>query len=214
MQVELAASRGDMRLGSADSGCSGRFEVDGYVYNAEEEPKILMTGKWNKSMSYQPCDMEGEPLPCTELKEVWRVTDPPENDKFQYTYFAHKLNSPESAPRKLSRLRPDRYALEKGDMSKAGAEKRSLKDRRRAEKKNREVKDQQFTPRWFELTEEIKTTPYGDLDVYQHNVVDISIFTISIDMHGEVNRSFNWKSSLLMQSHKSTRRPNSCLKEK
>ncbi|KAF6137812.1 hypothetical protein GIB67_040520 [Kingdonia uniflora] len=152
---------------------SGRFEVDGYVYNAEEEPKILMTGKWNKSMSYQPCDMEGEPLPGTELKVVWRVTDPPENDKFQYTYFAHKLNSPESAPRKLlasdARLRPDRYALEKGDMSKAGAEKSSLEDRQRAEKKNREAKGQQFTPRWFELTEEIKTTPYGDLDVYQHN---------------------------------------------
>lgn len=44
--------------------------MDGYVYNSEEEPKILMTGKWNESMSYQPCDLEGEPLPGTELKEV------------------------------------------------------------------------------------------------------------------------------------------------
>lgn len=41
---------------------AGRYEVDGYVYNAAEE--------WNESMSYQPCDMEGEPLPGTELKEV------------------------------------------------------------------------------------------------------------------------------------------------
>ena len=49
---------------------AGRYEVDGYVYNAAEEPKILMTGKWNESMSYQPCDMEGEPLPGTEVKEV------------------------------------------------------------------------------------------------------------------------------------------------
>lgn len=51
----------------------------------------------------------------------------PENDKFQYTYFAHKINSFGTAPRMLlasdSRLRPDRYALEKGDLSKAGAEK-------------------------------------------------------------------------------------------
>jgi hypothetical protein len=44
--------------------------VDGYVYNAAEEPKILTTGKWNESLSYQPCDLEGEPLPGTELKEV------------------------------------------------------------------------------------------------------------------------------------------------
>lgn len=49
---------------------AGRYEVDGYVYNAAEEPKVLMTGKWNESMSYQPCDMEGEPLTGTELKEV------------------------------------------------------------------------------------------------------------------------------------------------
>lgn len=40
------------------------------MYNAAEEPKMLMTGKWNESMSYQPCDLEGEPLPGTELKEV------------------------------------------------------------------------------------------------------------------------------------------------
>lgn len=29
-----------------------------------------MTGKWNEAMSYQPCDMEGEPLPGTVMKEV------------------------------------------------------------------------------------------------------------------------------------------------
>jgi hypothetical protein len=49
---------------------AGRYEVDGYVYNSDEEPKLLITGKWNSSMSYQPCDMEGEPLPGTELKQV------------------------------------------------------------------------------------------------------------------------------------------------
>lgn len=52
---------------------AGRYEVDGYVYNAAEEPKVLITGKWNESMSYQPCDMEGEPLPGTELKEVFFI---------------------------------------------------------------------------------------------------------------------------------------------
>ena len=66
-----------------------------------------------------------------DFLQVWRVAAVPENDKFQYTYFAHKINSFETAPKKLlasdSRLRPDRYALEKGDLSKAGAEKsRSL----------------------------------------------------------------------------------------
>lgn len=53
---------------------AGRYEVDGYVYNAAEEPKILMTGKWNEAISYQVCDPEGEPLPGTELKEVCYLT--------------------------------------------------------------------------------------------------------------------------------------------
>lgn len=59
--------------------------------------------------------------------QVWHVADVPEKDKFQYTHFAHKINSFDTAPRKLlasdSRLRPDRCALERGDLSKAGAEK-------------------------------------------------------------------------------------------
>ncbi|XP_022743302.1 oxysterol-binding protein-related protein 3A-like isoform X4 [Durio zibethinus] len=152
---------------------AGRYEIDGYVYNAAEEPQILMTGKWNESMSYQPCDGEGEPLPGTELKEAWRVADAPKNDKFQYTYFAHKINSFDSAPKKLlasdSRLRADRYALEQGDLSKAGFEKMSLEERQRAEKKNREEKGHKFTPKWFDLTNEVAATPWGDLEVYQYN---------------------------------------------
>ncbi|KAI3835962.1 hypothetical protein MKX03_012304 [Papaver bracteatum] len=152
---------------------AGRYEVDGYVYNAAEEPKILMTGKWNEYMSYQPCDLEGEPQSGTELKEVWRVAEVPPNDKFQYTHFAHKINSLDTAPRKLlasdSRLRPDRYALEKGDLSKAGAEKSSLEERQRAEKRSREAKDQKFIPRWFDMSGEVTPTPWGDLEVYQFN---------------------------------------------
>ncbi|KAK4551782.1 hypothetical protein RGQ29_032259 [Quercus rubra] len=152
---------------------AGRYEVDGYVYNAAEEPKILMTGKWNESMSYQPCDSEGEPLPCTELKEAWRVAKAPENDRFQYTHFAHKLNSFDTAPKKLlesdSRLRPDRSALESGDLSQAGFEKSRLEERQRAEKRSRESKGHQFTPKWFDPTSEVTPTPWGDLEIYCYN---------------------------------------------
>ncbi|XP_044486945.1 oxysterol-binding protein-related protein 3A-like [Mangifera indica] len=152
---------------------SGRYEVDGYVYNADEEPKILMTGKWNQSMNYQPCDSDGEPLPGTELKEVWRVADAPKNDKYQYTYFAHKLNSFDTAPKKLmssdSRLRTDRGALENGDLSKAGSEKTRLEERQRAEKRTREAKGDKFTPKWFDITDEVASTPWGELEVYKYN---------------------------------------------
>ncbi|CAN4118307.1 unnamed protein product [Withania somnifera] len=152
---------------------AGRYEVDGYVYNSEEEPKILMTGKWNESMSYQPCDLEGEPLPGSTMKEVWKAAETPKNDKFQYTYFAHKINSLDTAPKKLlasdSRLRPDRYALEKGDVSKASSEKSRLEERQRADRRIREAKGDEFKPKWFNLSNEICPTPWGDLEVYEYN---------------------------------------------
>ncbi|CAF2363428.1 BnaA10g27370D [Brassica napus] len=152
---------------------SGRYEVDGYVYNSAEEPKILVTGKWNESLSCQSCDTEGEPLSGTELKEVCKVAETPKKDKYQYTHFAHKINSFDTAPSKLlssdSRLRPDRYALDTGDMTKAGYEKSILEERQRAEKRTREEKGQPFVPKWFDETEEVTPTPWGDLEVYQFN---------------------------------------------
>jgi len=64
------------------------------------------------------------------ILQVWHVADIPTNDKFDYTFFAHKLNSFDTAPRNLlasdSRLRPDRFALEMGDLSKSGTEKSRL----------------------------------------------------------------------------------------
>ncbi|KAI3862727.1 hypothetical protein MKX03_002019 [Papaver bracteatum] len=127
----------------------GRFEVDGCVYNAAKEPKILMSGKWTKSMSYQSCDKEGKP----------KVPDIPVKDKYNFTYFAHKVNSFDTAPRRMlasdSRLRPDRYALEKGDLSKVSHEKNSLEVRQRKERIKREANGDKFTPKWFDLTKQV-----------------------------------------------------------
>lgn len=44
-----------------------------------------------------------------------------------------------------------------------------MEERQRAEKREREAKHHQFTPRWFDLTEEVTPTPWGDLEVYQYN---------------------------------------------
>lgn len=45
----------------------------------------------------------------------------------------------------------------------------SLEERQRAEKRNREDTSQQFTSRWFDQTDEIHPTPWGDLEVYKYN---------------------------------------------
>lgn len=45
----------------------------------------------------------------------------------------------------------------------------SLEERQRAEKRNREAKGEQFTPKWFDQTDEITPTPWGDLEIYSYN---------------------------------------------
>lgn len=45
----------------------------------------------------------------------------------------------------------------------------SLEERQRAEKRTRETKGHKFTPRWFDLTDEITSTPWGDIEIYQFN---------------------------------------------
>lgn len=44
-----------------------------------------------------------------------------------------------------------------------------LEERQRAEKRTREAKKEEFKPKWFELTEETATTPWGELEVYRYN---------------------------------------------
>ncbi|KAL8228628.1 hypothetical protein R6Q59_000568 [Mikania micrantha] len=96
--------------------------------------------------------------------DVWRVAEAPADDKFQYTHFAHKVNSFSTEPKKLlpsdSRLRPDRYALEMGDL---------LEEKQRAEKRIRESKGQDFVPKWFDQTDQTASTPWRDLEIYEYN---------------------------------------------
>lgn len=44
-----------------------------------------------------------------------------------------------------------------------------MEERQRAEKRIREAKDDMFTPKWFDLSDEVTPTPWGDLEVYRYN---------------------------------------------
>ena len=44
-----------------------------------------------------------------------------------------------------------------------------MEEKQRAEKKIREAKGHQFTPKWFELSNEIAPTAWGDLEMYRYN---------------------------------------------
>jgi hypothetical protein len=44
-----------------------------------------------------------------------------------------------------------------------------LEEQQRAEKRTREAKGEEFTPKWFNMTNEVAPTPWGDLEVYEYN---------------------------------------------
>eukprot|EP01118_Nematostelium_gracile_P019472 TRINITY_DN9032_c0_g1_i1.p1 TRINITY_DN9032_c0_g1~~TRINITY_DN9032_c0_g1_i1.p1 ORF type:complete len:483 (-),score=130.09 TRINITY_DN9032_c0_g1_i1:22-1392(-) len=53
-----------------------------------------------------------------------------------------------------SRLRPDRLALEKGDVKTAGTEKYALEEKQREERRKRERAGVEWKPRWFKLAQD------------------------------------------------------------
>lgn len=44
-----------------------------------------------------------------------------------------------------------------------------MEERQRAEKRTREAKGDQFSSKWFDKSEDITTTPWGELEIYKFN---------------------------------------------
>lgn len=132
---------------------AGRYEIRGHVYDPEGVPRLLLEGKWNSHLDCMPCDEEGNPLPDVEPERLWTCEPKPENDPYQFTKFAHVLNSCEGINplSSDSRRRPDRALLELGRSGEAAVAKHSLEEMQRAEKKRREVEDEPWKPRWFHV---------------------------------------------------------------
>jgi len=135
---------------------AGRYEIRGHVYDPEGTPKLLLEGKWNSHLDCTQCDEEGNALPDAEPERLWTCKPKPENDPYQFTEFAHLLNSIETCDGvdplpSDSRRRPDRALLELGRSGEAAVAKHSLEEMQRAEKKRREAEDDPWKPRWFNV---------------------------------------------------------------
>jgi len=63
-------------------------------------------------------------------------------------------------PKTDSRLRLDRSALEKGDAKTAAAEKYTLEEKQREERRKREKTGAEWTPRWFRLAKDVDGQDY------------------------------------------------------
>ncbi|KAJ9527536.1 hypothetical protein QJQ45_025810 [Haematococcus lacustris] len=145
----------------------GRYEFSGWVQDKEGRKHIKLSGKWNQYCDMVPCDAEGGPLEGAESTRLWTCAPKPANDYYSFTHFAHLLNKSDNIRTPLpsdSRRRPDRAALAAGVSSTAGSEKYRLEEMQRAEKRERDRRNDKWQPLWFDPVDAPQLLP-GELDV-------------------------------------------------
>lgn len=150
----------------------GRYEVAGTVRLANDAaPALAVCGMWNEGLDAVACDADGNPINDADPVPLWRVVpadvDAAKVHKFNLSPFVERQNHASSvgalAPpddqdssaaygavlASDSRLRPDRLALERGDLASAARWKVALEERQRAERRRRDAEGGSYAPRFF-----------------------------------------------------------------
>ena len=151
---------------------AGRYTVSGTLFGPDDVPRLALEGAWNRSLSWARCGTDGGVAEDAAWSELWAATPPLAGDGYGFTAFAHSLNGAVSAPPGLlasdSRLRPDRVALQAGELGAAGVAKVALEERQRAERRRREEEGGGWRPRFFAVAEGADNLEEVDTDIWEY----------------------------------------------
>lgn len=147
---------------------SSAYQVTGKVADKSGATKWSIGGRWNDKIyaRHTPGFEESvEPPPGKDSNKiappspnhaflVWEAHTRPSGIPFNLTPFVITLNA---IPSKLkphlpptdTRLRPDQRAMEDGEYDFAATEKNRVEEKQRAKRREREMKGEEFVPRWF-----------------------------------------------------------------
>ncbi len=147
---------------------SGAYEVKGKVLDVSGNTKWSIGGHWNDKIfaRYTPGQDVTVGLPSrtpTNASQlpgesrafiVWQANPRPQGIPFNLTPFVITLNAlPERLrpclPPTDTRLRPDQRAMEDGEYDLAAKEKNRVEEKQRAKRRERELKGEEFVPKWF-----------------------------------------------------------------
>jgi hypothetical protein len=136
----------------------GRYEVSGTVKDSKGTECLQINGKWSSSVNVKWNYEQGKHPKDTTVC-LWKRPEPNAFGKYKLTEFAAKLNKLDPKyesvlPVTDSRLRPDRRALDSGDMANAGIAKSRLEDKQRSDKRDRDGREEEWSPRWFKMCPE------------------------------------------------------------
>lgn len=149
---------------------ANRYTVAGTLFGPDDAPMYTLEGKWNTGVRYSRCDGEGNVVAGAPWTDLWKASENPKAD-YGFTQFARLLNKFDSAPRNMlasdARLRPDRQALDDGEMGKAGSAKHELEEQQRAERRRREDQGDTWAPRWFRVAADADNNEEIDTDIWE-----------------------------------------------
>eukprot|EP01118_Nematostelium_gracile_P004578 TRINITY_DN1536_c0_g1_i1.p1 TRINITY_DN1536_c0_g1~~TRINITY_DN1536_c0_g1_i1.p1 ORF type:complete len:442 (-),score=137.62 TRINITY_DN1536_c0_g1_i1:91-1221(-) len=144
---------------------AGRYELSGNILDKNGKIRMKIFGKWNEYVSGIRVDENGkESQPIT----IWKKPIiQQQSNKWGWSKFNLNMNMMSDAYRTIlpptdSRVRTDRYYLEKEDLETSGAEKKRLEEKQRAERRQRETNNEHWEPKYFTRIEE------GEKGYYQY----------------------------------------------
>lgn len=134
---------------------SGRFDLNGEIYDSKGNLKLKLTGKWNEIVMATKVNHDAS---ASQPLLVWKRAHKIANPTWGWTAATSHLNHLDDEykailPSNDSRLRLDRFYLEKGDITNAGKEKIRLEEKQRTERKEREAKGDHYHAKYFQKTE-------------------------------------------------------------
>lgn len=130
-----------------------RYDAKASIQDADGAEQLTLSGKWTESLTLH---QRGKPD-----RVVWKA-EPNKPNKYGFSAFAEELNrisDVRTLPATDSRVRADRMWLEKGEMDKAGAAKKTLENKQREAKKLRTAANKNWIPRFFVPAESTTDDP-------------------------------------------------------
>ncbi|OKL58366.1 hypothetical protein UA08_06234 [Talaromyces atroroseus] len=143
---------------------SSAYQVSGKLVDAAGVTRWTIGGRWNDKIFARPTTTTTPPqgtestiAPDESSKPIllWQANPRPTGIPFNLTPFVLTLNAIPDRLRPFlpptdTRLRPDQRAMEDGEYDFAASEKHRVEEKQRAKRREREMKGEEFLPKWFQ----------------------------------------------------------------
>lgn len=138
---------------------SSAYQVTGKIVGGDGSTKWSIGGRWNDKIYARPtpgfeAQVSGDDSAASKTIIVWQSSPRPSDIPFNLTPFVVTLNAiPDTLrpylPPTDTRLRPDQRAMEDGEYDFAASEKHRVEEKQRGKRREREMKGEEFIPKWF-----------------------------------------------------------------